>query len=97
VIELLAQLVAAAAEAGKPLSVCGEAASRPLEALTMVGLGISTLSMSASGLLPVKALLADVDLAAFRAVLDAIRRTASGAASVREPIAAWAREHGLPV
>jgi phosphotransferase system, enzyme I, PtsP len=97
VIELLAQLVAAAAEAGKPLSVCGEAASRPLEALTMVGLGISTLSMSASGLLPVKALLADVDLAAFRAVLASIRRTASGAASVREPIAAWAREHGLPV
>ncbi len=44
-----------------------------------------------------KALLAEVDLAAFRAVLASIRRTAAGAASLREPIATWAREQGLPV
>ena len=54
--------------AGVPLSVCGEAASRPLEAMTLVGLGMPTLSMPASGILPVKAVLAEVDLPAFRAI-----------------------------
>ena len=63
--------------------------------MTLVGLGITSLSMPASGVLPVKALLAALDLPGFRAVLSGIRRTSAGAASVREPIAAWAREHGL--
>ena len=39
----------------------------------------------------------ELDLGAFRPVLTAIRRSASGAASLREPISVWAREHGLPV
>jgi phosphotransferase system enzyme I (PtsP) len=97
VIELLAELAARAAEAGVPVSVCGEAASRPLEAMTLVGLGLTALSMPASAILPVKALLSALDLPAFRQVLTGVRRTAGGAASVREPIASWAREHGLPV
>jgi phosphotransferase system enzyme I (PtsP) len=82
---------------GVPVSLCGEAAGRPLEALALIGLGITTLSMPASGILPVKAMLAQLDLVSFRPVLAAIRRGGAGAASLREPIAAWAREHGLPV
>ena len=95
--DLLEQLLKAAGEAGVPVSLCGEAASRPLEALAFVGLGLTSLSMPASGILPVKALLAQVDLAAFRPVLASIRRGSRGAASLREPIATWARERGLPV
>jgi phosphotransferase system enzyme I (PtsP) len=101
VLLLLEHLLSAArlakGGAGVPVSLCGEAASRPLEALTLVGLGFTTLSMPASGILPIKALLAELDLAAFRPVLSAIRRNTSGAASLREPIGVWAREHGLPV
>jgi phosphotransferase system enzyme I (PtsP) len=97
VLDLLDQLVLAAGAAGIPISVCGEAASRPIEAMTLAALGITTLSMSASGILPVKALLAEVDLAAFRPVLAAIRRGGMGAGSLRDPIGSWAREHGLPI
>jgi len=96
VLDLLDDLARRCAAAGVELSVCGEHASRPLEAMTLVGLGITTLSMPAAALLPVKAMLAELDLAALRQVLAAIRRTGAGAASLREPIAAWAREHGLP-
>jgi phosphotransferase system enzyme I (PtsP) len=63
----------------------------------MVGLGITRLSMPAAGLLAVKAALAALDLPGLRDLLSALRRTGAGAASVREPIAAWAREHGVPV
>lgn len=96
-LRLLAWLAGRTAEAGVPLSVCGEAAGRPLEAITLAGLGITTLSMAPGALLPVKEALAALDLPAFRAVLAAIRRNAAAAHSLREPIAAWARERGLPI
>jgi len=99
--DLLEQVLSAAATArggaGVPVSLCGEAAARPLEALALIGLGVTTLSMPASGILPVKAMLAQLDLVSFRPVLAAIRRGGAAAASLREPIAGWAREHGLPV
>ena len=85
-----------AAEPACPVSLCGEAASRPLEAMTLVGLGLTSLSMPASGVLG-KGPAAAVDLTTFRPVLASIRRGSGGAASLREPIAAWAREHGILV
>ena len=95
--QVLALAKAARGGAGVPVSLCGEAAARPLEAMTLVGLGLTSLSMSASGLLGIKALLRQVDLTTFRPVLASIRRGSGGAASLREPIAAWAREHGILV
>jgi phosphotransferase system enzyme I (PtsP) len=97
VLALLHDLATRCADADVPLSVCGEAAGRPLEAMALVGLGITSLSMPASAVLPVKAMLAQLNLPALRHMLAAIRRTAGGAASVREPLAAWAREHDLPL
>jgi phosphotransferase system, enzyme I, PtsP len=96
-LSLLADLARQTAAAGVPLSVCGEAASHPLEAITLVGLGVPTLSMPASGILAVKAALAALDLPAFRATLEAVRRTGAAEASLREPISVWAREHHIPL
>ena len=79
------------------VSVCGEHASRPLEAMVLAALGITALSMPAPSLLRLKSVMAKVDLAGLRAVLATLRRSASGPASLREPIASWAREHGVPV
>ena len=93
VLDLIEQLAVAAKAAGVPLSICGEAASHPLEALSLAALGITTLSMPASGILPIKAMFAQVDLRAFRSVLSAIRR--GHGSSLREPIATWAREQGI--
>jgi phosphotransferase system enzyme I (PtsP) len=96
-LNLLEMLVERARAAGRPISVCGEAAGRPLEAITLAGLGITTLSMAAGSLFAVKEAMAALDLSAFRAVLRLIRRSDAAAPSLREPIAAWAREHGVPV
>ncbi len=52
-----------------PVSICGEVASRPVEALCLIGLGFRTLSMSASGIGPVKRMLRSVDMSAFSAAL----------------------------
>ncbi len=92
-LDLIEQLMAASRATTTPISLCGEAASRPLEALVLAAMGVTTLSMPASGILPIKAMFAQVDLAAFRPVLTAIRR--GGGGTLREPIATWAREQGI--
>jgi phosphotransferase system enzyme I (PtsP) len=97
VLDMLEDLVRMADAADVSLSLCGEAASRPLEALALVGIGFRNLSMPAGSILPVKALLAALDLPRFKPVLTAIRHGAVGEASLREPLELWARETGLPI
>ncbi len=97
VLEMLERLVMACNEAGVPLSLCGEAAGRPLDALAFAAIGVTTLSMSGNAILPVKALLVEADLDALRPVLRELRRAGAAGGSIREPLAAWAREHHLPV
>lgn len=96
-LDILQRLRVRTERAGVALSICGEAASQPLVALTLAALGYTTLSMRASGILPVKAALAAADLGAFRSVLKGIRRSAAGAHSLRDPIAAWAHDQNLPL
>ncbi|KFF58679.1 phosphoenolpyruvate-protein phosphotransferase [Cryobacterium sp. MLB-32] len=60
VLRLVADVGAAGAALGKPVGVCGEAAADPLLAVVLVGLGVTSLSMSASALADVRAALGDV-------------------------------------
>lgn len=48
-----------------PVSICGEGAGRPLEALCLIGLGYRSLSMPGSGIGPVKHMLRSLDLSKF--------------------------------
>ena len=95
VLDALERVVEAARKENVEVSVCGEHASRPLDAMVLAAIGITTLSMPAPSLLRLKSVLANVDLHALREVLTALRRTQAGPASLREPIASWAREHDL--
>lgn len=97
VLELVEGLAAACAEEEVAFSICGEAAGRPLDALVFAAIGVNTLSMSGSAILPVKALFAEADLTTLRPVLRELRRAGAAGASLREPLVAWAREHGLPI
>ncbi len=94
VLDALDRICAEAAAAGVDVSLCGEHAGRPLEAMVLAALGITSLSMPAAGLLRLKAAFASVQLTELRAVLAAARRNAAGQASLRAPLTSWAREHG---
>lgn len=59
-LRLVKLIGAAGRRAGKPVGVCGEAASDPLLAAVLVGLGVSSLSMSARAIPPVATSLAAV-------------------------------------
>ncbi len=57
VLCFIAELVERCRRAGVSLSLCGEMASRPLEAMVLLGLGVRQLSMTPADVGPVKAML----------------------------------------
>jgi phosphoenolpyruvate-protein kinase (PTS system EI component) len=59
-LRMIKMVATAAVETGKPAAVCGEAAADPLLAPVLVGLGISTLSMTPTALAEVGRTLASV-------------------------------------
>lgn len=60
-LQLLKTIREACSRHNVPVSICGEVASQPLEAAVMLALGYGKLSMAASGVAPVKAMLARTD------------------------------------
>ena len=93
VLTCLADVVRRAARAGVPLSLCGEMAGRPLEAMVLIGLGFRTLSMSPPAVGPIKAMVRSLDLAALEAFLGDAREGAGG--PLRERLRGFARDRGV--
>lgn len=87
VLRLVKLLGDAGAATGKPVGVCGEAAADAALAVVLVGLGVTTLSMSPSALADVRAELATVTLEEARE-RAARALTARSAAEARELAAA---------
>ncbi len=80
-------------QAHVPCSVCGEMASRSLEAVALVGLGFRSLSMTPSSLGPVKAAIRTMDQKHLSAYLEKQLEITSG--SLREKLKMYARDHGI--
>ena len=59
-LRVLKSVLDAGRDAGKPVTLCGELASRPISAMALVGLGFRAISMSPAAIGPVKAMLADL-------------------------------------
>ncbi|MEL6727716.1 MAG: phosphoenolpyruvate--protein phosphotransferase [Pseudomonadota bacterium] len=65
VMRFLAQVFQTCQRLNVPVSICGEGAGRPLEALCLIGLGYRSLSMPGGGIGPVKRMLRSMDLSIF--------------------------------
>ncbi|QUW18518.1 phosphoenolpyruvate--protein phosphotransferase [Agrococcus sp. Marseille-Q4369] len=90
VLRLVKMLGDAGARAGKPVGVCGEAAADPALAVVLVGLGVTTLSMSASAIADVRAELLTVTLGQARARAERVlgARSAADARQLAAAVAA---------
>lgn len=93
VLRVLHQLVAACDEAGVPVSVCGEMAGRPLEAMALIALGYRSLSMSAGGIGPVKEMLRSAHIGQVRDYLMPLLDSSEH--SLRRKLHAFAKDHGV--
>jgi phosphotransferase system enzyme I (PtsP) len=97
VMRALKAVVDAGRTHGKPVALCGELASRPLEALALIAIGYRTLSLSAAAIGPVKAMVLGLDVAAAAKVLGPLQGEKSDTRPIRERLRAFAEETGVPV
>jgi hypothetical protein len=90
-LALLRDLVERCRAAGVPLTLCGEMASRPLEAMALVGLGIRRLSVAPSEVGAVKATIRSLEAGRLAAYLESLLGLPDR--SLRGRLLAWARDH----
>ncbi len=96
-LRALAAIVEGASARACPVTVCGEIAGRPLDAMMLVGLGYRSLSMSAASMGPIKAMILELDT---RPLTELIRREMDGPGtheSLRPALAEFAERHGIPI
>jgi phosphotransferase system enzyme I (PtsP) len=78
-----------------PVALCGEIGGRPLEAMTLIALGFRNLSMSATSLGPIRAMVLSLPLDAVRPEVEALLVERGDADSLREPLREIAERHGV--
>ena len=93
VLSFLGELVRQCDAARVPLTLCGEMGGRPVEAMALIGLGFRRLSMAASSIGPVKAMIRSVDLPALSRYVAEIKQSADH--SVREKLRSFAADHAI--
>ena len=94
-LALFRQVIAACDAAGKPLSMCGEMAANPIEAMVLIALGFRTLSLAATAIGPVKAMTRSLDAGALALYLDELGERPDH--SLRRWLEAYARDHAVAV
>jgi phosphotransferase system enzyme I (PtsP) len=80
---------------GVPVTVCGEMAGRPVEAMALIGLGFRSLSMAPASIGPVKQMLLALDSSRIEALMaELLRGTAH---SLREQLRQFAINERVPI
>lgn len=85
-------IVIAAEKHAVDLTLCGEMASKPLEALALIALGFRKLSMSPAAIGPIKAMLLKLDVACFEAFVTSALECSNGPISLRAQLLAYAEQ-----
>lgn len=94
-LQILKRIIDHCGERGVEVSICGEMAGRPLDALALLALGFRNLSMSASGIGPVRAAIREVHLSDFEPFV--VELMGAEDSSVRERLRAFALDRGVTV
>jgi phosphotransferase system, enzyme I, PtsP len=92
-LTLIRLIVQSAAENSGDLSLCGEMAGRPLDAMALLGLGIRTLSMQPGQIGPVKSMIRSLHLGEVSAFVDRLCNRTDH--SLRTRLFAFAAERGI--
>ena len=89
------QIVERARAHGKTVTLCGELGGRPLEAMGLVGVGLTSMSMVPSGVGAVKAMIRTLDQAKLWAFMQPL--LASGLHSLRGDLMEFAQRNGVEI
>jgi phosphotransferase system enzyme I (PtsP) len=92
-LTLIRLIVQSAAENSGDLSLCGEMAGRPLDAMALLGLGLRTLSMSPGRIGPIRMMIRSMHLGEVSAFVDRLCGRVDH--SLRTRLFAFAAERGI--
>jgi phosphotransferase system enzyme I (PtsP) len=92
-LNVLRSVVERCAAANVPLSLCGEMAAHPLDAMALIGIGFRHLSISPPAVGPIKMMVRSLRVAPVARYIDSICLGRQG--SVREKLKAYAQDHGV--
>ncbi len=79
-----------------PVTLCGELAGNPLAAMTLIGIGYRSLSMSPAAVGPVKAMTHALDAGKVTRLLDEWLDTGPAENGLRPKLQAFAEAEGIP-
>lgn len=94
-LRALGDVVRAGEKSGIPISLCGEMAGRPLEALALAGLGYRSTSMAPASVGPVKEMLLATDICDLASFITA--EIGAGSDSIRPQLVAYAAARGIKI
>lgn len=94
-LRVFATLMKAAKKYRVPVTVCGEMAASPLEAMALIGLGLRTLSMSPAAIGPIKAMILSLHAERARECVENLVK--EGAKDIRMALAQFAEKEGVEI
>jgi phosphotransferase system enzyme I (PtsP) len=92
-LTIIRQIVKSAIDANGEVSLCGEMAGRPLEAMALIGVGLRTLSMAPTNIGPIKLMIRSLDTRELAPFVDSLCGRTDH--SLRTRLAAFAAERGI--
>jgi phosphotransferase system enzyme I (PtsP) len=90
-------VVEAAARHNKPVTMCGELAGKPMEALALMSIGMTRLSMSPASVGPIKEMILNMELKPIRAAVAAALGDGADGVTIRQLLTAWVEKQNLPM
>ncbi len=96
-LRALRHVVDMAKRYGVPLTMCGELAGRPVEALALMSIGMTRLSMSPPAIGPIKEMILGLELEPIRKSVSAALLEGSSGVGIRELLLDWAGRQSLAI
>jgi len=93
VLSFLKTIVDSGKEAGVPVTLCGEMGGKPLEAMALLGLGMTRLSVSPTAIGSIKKMVRSLDLQKLTPFLEA--NLNSDKHSLRDSLTLFAKDHDI--
>jgi phosphotransferase system enzyme I (PtsP) len=80
-----------------PITMCGELAGKPLEALALMAIGMTRLSMGPASIGPIKELILNLDLKPIQLSVGAALSDGADGITIRKLLQEWIEKQNLPV
>ncbi|MFP9138782.1 phosphoenolpyruvate--protein phosphotransferase [Devosia sp. XGJD_8] len=96
-LRAIRMVVDAARRYNIPITMCGELAGKPLEALALMAVGMTRLSMGPASIGPIKELVLNLDLKPIQLSVGAALSDGAEGVTIRQLLQEWIEKQNLPV